>query len=59
MRPLSVPVRLPPVRVFPVDNVEDVAPGEGDAQLVAGDVQVVVRVVAEVGAEVELETELK
>ena len=47
------------MRVFPVDNVEDVAPGEGDAQLVAGDVQVVVRVVAEVGAEVELETELK
>ncbi len=40
--------------VLPVDDVQDVPALEGDAQLVAGDVQVVVRVVVEVGAVVEL-----
>ena len=55
LRPLSVPVCLPPVRVLPVDDVEDVAPLEGDAQLVARDVQVVIRVVRKVGTEVKLE----
>ncbi len=40
--------------VLPVDDVQDVPALEGDAQLVAGDVQVVVRVVVEMGAVVEL-----
>ena len=54
MGPLAVPVGLPPVLVLPVDDVQDVSPLEGDAQLVARDVQVVVGVVVEVRAEVEL-----
>ena len=33
-----------------VDDVENVAPLEGDAQLVAGDVEVVIRHVGEVGS---------
>ena len=36
------------------DDVEDVSPLEGDAELVARDVEVVVGVVVEVRAEVEL-----
>ena len=47
---IEVPVSLPPVRVVLVDNVEDVAALEGDAELVAGDVQVVLRRVGEVCA---------
>ncbi len=40
--------------VLPVDDVEDVPPLEADAQFVARDVQVVVRVVVKVGAVVKL-----
>jgi len=46
----AVPISLPPVRVVFVDDVEYVAPLEGDAQLVAGDVEVVIRHVGEVCA---------
>ena len=42
------------MRVVLADHVEDVAPLEGDAQLVAGDVEVVVRGVGEVCSVVEL-----
>ena len=55
--PLAVPVGLPPVLVLPVDDVQDVAPLERDAELVARDVQVVVGVVVEVRAEMQLEGE--
>ena len=41
------------MRVVLVDDVEDVAALEGDAQLVAGDVEVVLWTVAEVGPVVE------
>ena len=54
LRPLAVPVGLPPVWVLLADHVQDVAPLEGDAQLVAGDVEVVVRGVGEVGSVVKL-----
>ena len=37
------------------DNVEDVAPLEGDPELVAGNVEIVVRGVGEMGSVVELE----
>ena len=40
--------------VLLADHVQDVAPLEGDAQLVAGDVEVVVRGVGEVCSVVEL-----
>ena len=40
--------------VLLADHVQDVAPLEGDAQLVAGDVEVIVRSVGEVGPVVEL-----
>ena len=53
--PLSISVGLPPVRVLAVDDVQDVPALEGDSQLVARDVEIVVRVVVEVGAVVELE----
>ena len=43
------------MRVLPVDDVQDVPALEGDSQLVARDVEIVVRVVVEVGAVVELE----
>ena len=43
LSPLAVPVCLPPVRVVLADDVEDVATLEGDAELVAGDVEIVVR----------------
>jgi uncharacterized phosphosugar-binding protein len=42
------------VRVLAVDDVEDVTALEGDAQLVARDVEVVVGVVGEVSAVVVL-----
>ena len=42
------------MRVVLADHVEDVAPLEGDAQLVAGNVEVVVRGVGEVGSVVKL-----
>ena len=54
LSPLAVPVGLPPVWVLLADHVQDVAPLEGDAQLVAGDVEVVVRGVGEVCSVVEL-----
>lgn len=54
LRPLAVPVGLPPMRVLPVDDVEDVAALKRDAQLVARDVEIVIRVVIEVGAIVKL-----
>ncbi len=47
---VDVPVGLPPVRVVLVDDMEDVPALEGDAQLVAGDVEVVIRHVGEVCA---------
>ena len=40
--------------VLLADHVQDVAPLEGDAQLVAGDVEIVVRGVGEVCSVVEL-----
>ena len=55
LRPLAVPVGLPPVLVLPVDDVQDVAPLERDAELVARNVEVVVGIVVEVRAEVQLE----
>ena len=54
LRPLAVPVGLPPVEVFPVDDVEDVAALEADPELVARDVEVVVGIVVEVRSVVEL-----
>ena len=54
LRPLPVPVGLPPVEVLPVDDVEDVAALEADAELVAGDVEVVVGIVVEVRPVMEL-----
>ena len=53
--PLPVPVGLPPVGVVLADHVEDVAPLEGDPELVAGNVEIVVRGVGEMGSVVELE----
>ena len=52
--PLSVPVGLPPVRVVLADDVEDVSPLEGDAKLVARDVEIVVRGVGEMCPVVKL-----
>ncbi len=46
----GIPVGLPPVRVVLVDDMEDVPALEGDAQLMAGDVEVVIRHVGEVCA---------
>ena len=43
LSPLAVPVSLPPVGVILADHVEDVATLEGDAELVAGNVEIVVR----------------
>ena len=43
LSPLAVPVSLPPVRVVLADDVEDVATLEGDAELVTGNVEIVVR----------------
>ena len=43
LSPLAVPVGLPPVRVVLADDVEDVATLEGDAELVTGNVEIVVR----------------
>ena len=47
---IQIPVSLPPVRVVLVDDVEDIAALKGDAELVAGDVEVVFRRVGKVGA---------
>ena len=58
LSPLAVPVCLPPVWVLLADHVQDVAPLEGDAQLVARDVQVVIRGVGEVGTVVILQIRL-
>ena len=55
--PLPISVSLPPMWIFSVDDVEDVPTLEGDAQLVARDVQVVVRVVRKVGTVVVLQTQ--
>ena len=52
--PLAISVGLPPVGVVLADDVEDVATLEGDAELVAGDVEIVVRGVGEVCSVVEL-----
>ena len=52
--PLPVPVGLPPVRVVLADHVQDVSALEGDAELVTGDVEIVVRSVGEVSPVVEL-----
>ena len=57
--PLPVPVGLPPVGVLLADDVQYVPPLEADAQLVARDVQVVVRRVGEVGPVVVLEQPVK
>ncbi len=55
LSPLAVPVGLPPVWVLPVDDVQDVTALKRDAQLVARDVQVVVRFVVEVGTVMKLQ----
>ena len=57
LRPLAVPVGLPPVGILPVDDVQDVAALERDPELVARDVEVVVRVVGEVSTIVILKIE--
>ena len=56
--PFSVSVGLPPVRVFSVDDVEDVATLERDPQLVARNVEVVVRVVGKVSPVVILQMKM-
>ena len=45
------------MRVFPVDDVQDVTPLEGDAQLVARDVEIVIRMVREVSSVVVLKND--
>ena len=54
LRPLSVPVGLPPVRIILTDNMEDVSPLEADPELVTGNVEVVIRRVGEVSPIVKL-----
>ena len=50
---LPLPVGLPPVRILLVDHVQDVALVEGDAQLSARHVVVVLRLVVDLGLEVD------
>merc|ERR1719210_2697503 len=50
---LPLPVGLPPVRILLVDHVQDVALVEGDAQLSARHIVVVLRLVVDLGLEVD------
>lgn len=55
----ALPVRLPPVGVLLVDHVQDVALQEGDAELPARDVEVVLRVIVKQCTHVHLHASIQ